>query len=127
MAERIEDLLLSIKNLSVSLQGKSILKQINLSLYSNEIVALVGESGSGKSVTAQMIMGLLPASLQLEAQGELLFDQQQLLQFNASDWENLRGKQIGMVFQEPQSSLNPSMRCGPQVEKWAATFFASIK
>ena len=124
MAERIEDTLLSIKKLSVSLQGKSILKQINLSLHSNEIVALVGESGSGKSVTAQMIMGLLPASLQLEAQGKLLFDQQQLLQFNASDWENLRGKQIGMVFQEPQSSLNPSMRCGPQVEEMGLQHFS---
>jgi len=124
MAERIEDPLLSIKNLSVSLQGKSILKQINLSLHSNEIVALVGESGSGKSVTAQMIMGLLPASLQLEAQGELLFDQQQLLQFNASDWENLRGKQISLVFQEPQSSLNPSMRCGRQVEEMGQQHFS---
>ena len=124
MAERIEDPLLSIKNLSVSLQGKSILKQINLTLHSNEIVALVGESGSGKSVTAQMIMGLLPVSLQLEAQGELLLDQQQLLQFNASDWENLRGKQIGMVFQEPQSSLNPSMRCGSQVEEMGRQHFS---
>ena len=124
MAKRTENPLLTIKNLSVSLRGKSILNEVNLSLHSNEIVALVGESGSGKSVTAQMIMGLLPASLQLEAQGELLFDQQQLLQFTASDWENLRGKQIGMVFQEPQSSLNPSMCCGPQVEEMGQQHFS---
>ena len=80
MAERINNSLVSIQNLSVSLQEKAILKGVNLSLHSNEITALVGESGSGKSVTAQMIMGLLPSSLQLETEGALFFENTNLLE-----------------------------------------------
>ena len=74
-----------------------------------------------------MIMGLLPASLQLEAQGELLFDQQQLLQFNASDWENLRGSKLAWCFKSlnPRSTLHALRTTSGG--NGAATFFASIK
>ena len=124
MAERINNSLVSIQNLSVLLQEKAILKGVNLSLHSNEITALVGESGSGKSVTAQMIMGLLPSSLQLETEGALFFENTNLLENSTKEWENIRGKKIGMVFQEPQSSLNPSMRCGPQVAEMGRQHFS---
>ena len=120
----MKDPLLSIHNLSVSLEGEVILDDINLSLFKNEILALVGESGSGKSVTAQMIMGLLPTSLRIETNGELHFENQNLLQNTLSDWQAVRGNQISIVFQEPQSSLNPSLRCGPQVEEMGKQHFS---
>ena len=124
MAKQMKDPLLSIKNLSVSLEEEVILDNINLSLFKNEILALVGESGSGKSVTAQMIMGLLPTSLRIETNGELHFENQNLLQNTLSDWQAVRGNQISIVFQEPQSSLNPSLRCGPQVEEMGKQHFS---
>ena len=120
----MKDPLLSIHNLSVSLEGEVILDDINLSLFKNEILALVGESGSGKSVTAQMIMGLLPTSLHIETKGELHFENKNLLQNTLSDWQAVRGNQISIVFQEPQSSLNPSLRCGPQVEEMGKQHFS---
>ncbi len=117
MAKRVTTLLLSIENLSLSLGGNSILSAINLKVYENEIVALVGESGSGKSVTAQAIMGLLPKKETQWTTGEILFNQRKLNQLKAAEWEKLRANELGMVFQEPQSSLNPTMKCGKQIEE----------
>ena len=71
-----------------------------------------------------MIMGLLPSSLQLETEGALFFENTNLLENSTKEWENIRGKKIGMVFQEPQSSLNPSMRCGPQVAEMGRQHFS---
>lgn len=124
MAERIKKPLLSIHQLSLSLGEKSILQDLNFSLNANEILAIVGESGSGKSVTAQAIMGLLPLkTTQIEA-GTIEFDGKDLLHQSPNDWQQLRGKEIGMIFQEPQSSLNPSMRCGKQVAEIGKQHFS---
>ena len=124
MAKRIKKPLLSINQLSLSLEGKSILEGIDFCLNSNEILALVGESGSGKSVTAQAIMGLLPIkSTQIE-NGVIEFDGKNLLHQSPNEWQQLRGKDIGMIFQEPQSSLNPSMRCGKQVAEMGKQHFS---
>ena len=117
MAKRIEAALLSIDHLSLSIGGNSILTDINLRVEPNEIVALVGESGSGKSVTAQAIMGLLPKKQTKINKGQITFNDQNLLELSSTEWEQLRGNELGMIFQEPQSSLNPSMRCGEQIEE----------
>ena len=117
MAKRIEAALLSIDHLSLSIGGSPILTDINLKIEKNEIVALVGESGSGKSVTAQVIMGLLPKKQIQIDNGQISFNNQNLLEFSSTEWEQLRGNELGMIFQEPQSSLNPSMRCGEQIEE----------
>jgi peptide/nickel transport system ATP-binding protein len=117
MAKRIEAALLSIDHLSLSIGGSPILTDINLKIEKNEIVALVGESGSGKSVTAQVIMGLLPKKQTQIDNGQISFNNQNLLEFSSTEWEQLRGNELGMIFQEPQSSLNPSMRCGEQIEE----------
>ena len=117
MAKRIEASLLSIDHLSLSIGGNPILKDINLRVEPNEIVALVGESGSGKSVTAQAIMGLLPKKQTHIDNGQISFNNQNLLELSSTEWEQLRGNDLGMIFQEPQSSLNPSMRCGEQIEE----------
>lgn len=117
MAKRKEATLLSIDHLTLSIGGNSILTDINLRVEANEIVALVGESGSGKSVTAQAIMGLLPKKQTKIDKGQITFNDQNLLELTSSKWEQLRGNELGMIFQEPQSSLNPSMRCGEQIEE----------
>lgn len=117
MAKRIEATLLSIDHLSLSIGKNRILRDINLKIETNEIVALVGESGSGKSVTAQAIMGLLPKKQTQIDSGQITFNDQNLLELSTTEWEQLRGNDLGMIFQEPQSSLNPSMRCGEQIEE----------
>ena len=103
---------------------KKILNEISLNLYLNEILALVGESGSGKSVTAQAIMGLLPLKNTHIEKGEVHYNGKNLFTQTALDWQQLRGKEIGMIFQEPQSSLNPSMRCGKQVAEMGKQHFS---
>jgi peptide/nickel transport system ATP-binding protein len=117
MAKRIEAALLSIDNLSLSIGGNPILTNIDLKIEKNEIVALVGESGSGKSVTAQAIMGLLPKKQTQIDNGQISFNDQNLVELSSTEWEQLRGNELGMIFQEPHSSLNPSMRCGEQIEE----------
>ena len=106
--------LLDVKNLSLEIEGKSLLSSVSLKLSDNEILALVGESGSGKSLLALSLLGLYPKKTQLAAD-RVLFEGDSLLNVNKKKWQGLRGNRIGMVFQEPQSSLNPSMRCGKQL------------
>lgn len=117
MAKRIKPSLLSIENLSLTIGGTPILSEINLSIAENKIVALVGESGSGKSVTAQAVMGLLPKKVTQFTTGKIHLDKKNLNELTSREWEQMRGNELGMVFQEPQSSLNPSMRCGEQIEE----------
>jgi len=113
--------LLELKDLEVSFDHPDFtiptLKNISFSIATNEILAIVGESGSGKSVTALTIMGLLPKKLSKITNGNIHFQDQDLLQQNSNLLEGTRGKAISMVFQEPMSALNPSMRCGKQVEE----------
>jgi peptide/nickel transport system ATP-binding protein len=110
--------LLSIRNLSVRLPGSGershAVKGVSFDLLRGEILCIVGESGSGKSISANAIMGLLPSYLRPE-QGEILFDGQDLLKQSESELLSLRGRRIGMIFQEPMSALNPTMRIGQQI------------
>ncbi|WP_405370274.1 ABC transporter ATP-binding protein [Nonlabens sp. Asnod2-A12] len=109
----------SIKDLNVSFSnGKEnvkVLHDINFDIFKNEILAVVGESGSGKSVTSKALMGLLPnATAQITAQ-ELSLLGKDLLLLNDGEWSRFRGSEISMIFQEPMSSLNPTITCGQQV------------
>ena len=108
---------IKIDSLNLSF-GKSkdatqVLHDINLELYPNEILGLVGESGSGKSVTSLAVMGLLPPTATLT--GTIEYDENDLAKISQKQLRQIRGKEIAMIFQEPMSALNPSMRCGPQV------------
>ena len=105
--------LLDIHNLSLSIHGKPILKGISLRIAEGEIVALTGESGSGKSMTAFATIGLLPKGE--HATGELNFDGTNLLTHSEAAMCDLRGREIGMVFQEPMTALNPVQTIGAQV------------
>ena len=89
---------------------------ISLSIREGEILGLVGESGSGKTVTAMSVAGLLPRK-QCEYSGQILLDGQELLHADRKELRKIQGKDIGVVFQEPQSSLDPLMKIGPQVEE----------
>jgi peptide/nickel transport system ATP-binding protein len=94
-----------------------IIKSISFKISPNEIVAVVGESGSGKSISSLALMGLLPKGISKITAGSILFDDLNLAGLSGKDFQKIRGKEIAMIFQEPMSSLNPSMRCGKQVEE----------
>ena len=109
-----ETLLLDVKDLTLQIDGQRLLSDISVQLSQNEILALVGESGSGKSLLALSLLGLQPKKAILTA-NRLLFEQQPLLSLDTKQLQKLRGNNISMIFQDPQSSLNPSIRCGAQL------------
>ncbi|MNJ37490.1 Oligopeptide transport ATP-binding protein OppD [compost metagenome] len=88
---------------------------MNFEIGKGETVAIVGESGSGKSVTAQTIMRLIPSPPSIIKQGEVLFQGQDLLKKSIKQMEAIRGKDIGMIFQDPMTSLNPTIKVGKQI------------
>jgi peptide/nickel transport system ATP-binding protein len=108
----------SIRGLNVSFsngkESAQVLYDIAFDIYKNEILAVVGESGSGKSVTSKALMGLLPSqTAQITAQ-ELSLQGKDLLELEDVEWSRFRGSEISMIFQEPMSSLNPTISCGKQ-------------
>ena len=111
--------LLNIKDLEISFKKdgefQPIIKRISYALSANEILGIVGESGSGKSVSSLAIMGLLPPNISKIANGEILFQGKNVALLSKKELQELRGKEISMIFQEPMSSLNPSLKCGFQV------------
>lgn len=90
------------------------LKNVNLEVNRGEIVGIVGESGSGKSITALSILGLLEANA-IITQGEIHYNGRNLLQLEKKELQAIRGKEIGMVFQEPMTALQPTMKIGKQL------------
>jgi peptide/nickel transport system ATP-binding protein len=105
--------LLAIENLSLSIDETPILKAVDLSIEPGEVLGLVGESGSGKSMTALAVMRLLPDAA--KARGSIRFDGTDLLKADEAAMCRLRGDDIGMVFQEPMTALNPVKTIGEQV------------
>ena len=111
--------LLKIQGLSISFRNenhwKTIIKDSTFHINSHEIVGIVGESGSGKSVTSLSIMGLLPKGFSKIEKGEIIFQGRPITHLSDQEFQSIRGSQMAMIFQEPMSSLNPSMKCGEQV------------
>lgn len=111
--------ILQVKDLHVSFQVKGgevkAVRGMNFEVGKGETVAIVGESGSGKSVTAQTIMRLIPSPPSIIKQGEIIFQGQDLLKKTDKQMESIRGKDIGMIFQDPMTSLNPTIKVGRQI------------
>src|SRR5690606_13370934 len=111
--------ILDVKSLSISFlqdnNWKQVIHSISFQLHKNEILGIVGESGSGKSVSSLAVLGLLPKNISKINTGFIQYNDTDLITIKPKDFEHIRGKKISMIFQEPMSSLNPSMKCGDQV------------
>ena len=113
-------LLLSVEDLTISFRSdnqthKEVIHAISYEVNPNEILGIVGESGSGKSVSSLAIMGLLPKRISRIDSGSIRFNGREIQHLKTKDFQKIRGNDIAMIFQEPMSSLNPSMTCGKQV------------
>jgi len=110
--------LLSIRDLSIALprggDRSHAVQDISYDIHAGEIVCIVGESGSGKSMSANAIMGLLPAYLQ-PGRGEILLQGRDLLKLPEDTLREMRGRDMAMIFQEPLSALNPLLTVGEQI------------
>ncbi len=105
--------LLNVKQLTIGFDNNTVIDSINFHLNKNEVLGIVGESGSGKSVTSLAILGLLSQNSQIN--GSITYNNIELTTLKNSAFKAIRGNSISMIFQEPMSSLNPSMKCGNQV------------
>ena len=110
--------MLEIRDLHVQFHGSDheAVRGIDLTVGDGDIVGLVGESGSGKTVTAMMISGLLRPE-QASFRGQILLDGRDLLTSSGDTLRSIQGRDICVVFQEPMSAMDPTMRIGPQVEE----------
>lgn len=117
MAEK--EKILSVDNLHVSFRtyGGEItaVRGVSFELEKGETLAIVGESGSGKSVTAKSLMRLLPKQNSIIKNGEILYEGTDLLKYSNRRMQKIRGAEISMVFQDPMTSLNPTMTIGKQI------------
>ncbi len=109
--------ILEVDNLSISFGSNEVIHNISYTLYENEILGIVGESGSGKSVSSLAILGLLPKGISKIKNGSIIYKSNDIVQLQNKALQNLRGRKIAMIFQEPMSSLNPSITCGKQVQE----------
>ena len=109
--------ILSLKDISISFGDNQVIHDISYGLNKNEILGIVGESGSGKSVSSLAILGLLPRRISKITSGSIIYEDEDLTQLSSKAFQRIRGNKIAMIFQEPMSSLNPSMTCGKQVEE----------
>ena len=109
---------LEVKNLTISFKTDNGLVQavrnVSFDLDEEETLCIVGESGSGKSVTSKAIMGILANNAVVEG-GEILYEGENLLEVSEEEYHKIRGNKIGMIFQDPLSSLNPIVRIGKQI------------
>ncbi|MFD6351469.1 dipeptide ABC transporter ATP-binding protein [Nocardia tengchongensis] len=105
--------LLDIRDLAVRFAARTVVRGVDVQVARGETVALVGESGSGKSLTARAVLGLLPAGA--TATGSIRLDDTEIIGATDNDLRPLRGTRAAMVFQEPQTALNPVRRIGSQI------------
>ncbi len=113
-----QEKVLEVKDLKISFYtDNGILKAVrgvSFDLHRGETLCIVGESGSGKSVTSKAIMGILANNSIIEG-GSILYEGENLLEISEEEFHRIRGKKIGMIFQDPLSSLNPIVRIGKQI------------
>ena len=127
MAQENEKVL-SVENLTISFRTDNgivhAVRNVSFDLSREETLCIVGESGSGKSVTSKAIMGILANNAIIEG-GKIMFQGENLLEVSEEEFHRIRGHKIGMIFQDPLSSLNPIVRIGKQITE--ATLINSNK
>lgn len=113
-------MMLKVENLSLRFEDRGmaehIVKGISFDMEKSEILGIVGESGSGKTMTALTIAGLLKKNAILES-GQIFLEKTDLLSLSDRKMRDIQGKEVSMIFQEPMTALNPTMRVGKQVEE----------
>ncbi len=123
-----QEKIIEVKNLTISFKTDHgilhAVRDVSFDLYKNETLCIVGESGSGKSVTSKAIMGILAANAIVE-KGNVYYRGEDLLQVAEEEFYKIRGHKIGMIFQDPLSSLNPIVKIGKQITE--ATLINSNK
>ena len=111
--------LLEVKNLRINFKTYAGLVQavrgVDFTLAKGETLAIVGESGSGKSVTSNALIRLIPQPAGRYEDGQILFEGKDLLKLSEREMESIRGNEIAMIFQDPMTALNPTMRVGKQI------------
>lgn len=111
--------ILEIKNLYIDFHLDNgvvqAVRNVSLDLEEGETLAIVGESGSGKSVLTKAITKLLPPKIAKIKEGNVLFDHKNLVDLSNKDLQKIRGKEISMIFQDPMTALNPTMKIGKQI------------
>ncbi len=114
----LDEPVLSIRELTVDLDGADkqpgLVEDVSFDVHANRTLALIGESGCGKTMTAMAVLGLLPPAIHVSG-GSVRFDGQDLLDLRPRELRQVRGGGIGMIFQDPMSSLNPTMKVGEQI------------
>lgn len=112
--------MLRVNHLSISFSDRGVLEEavrdVTFSMRDGEILGIVGESGSGKTLTALTIAGLMKGNATLDG-GEIFLEEKNLLELSKKEWRAYQGNQISMIFQEPMTALNPTMKIGRQVEE----------
>lgn len=112
--------MLKVENLSIHFEDRSekeeVVKNVSFAVESGDILGIVGESGSGKTMTALTVAGLLKKHAVLDG-GKIWLDDTDLLGLSEKEMRRIQGNEIGMIFQEPMTALNPTMRIGKQVEE----------
>lgn len=113
-----QERLLSVRDLSLQVvhRGVEVVKKVSFDIEPGEIFGIVGESGSGKSLATRAIISLLPPAIKVTG-GQVTFKGRDVLSMSEAGLRELRGGEIGLVFQEPMTSLNPSMTIGRQLEE----------
>lgn len=113
--------LLSVRNLSLEIahRGVDVVKDVSFDLEAGEIVGIVGESGSGKSLATRAVISLLPPAIR-KTGGQVIYKGRDITSMSEADLRAMRGAEVGLVFQEPMTSLNPSMTIGRQLEEGLA-------
>lgn len=111
--------LLEVKNLKINFKTYAGIVQavrgVNFEVKQGETLCIVGESGSGKSVTSNALMKLIPQPPGIYEEGQILFDGRDLVPMTEKEMTKIRGNEIAMIFQDPMTALNPTMRIGKQI------------